>query len=286
MIYSYMRKKSPIPVAIKKAAQVEDYYDLKRDDPTVDKDGVDKLLGISEDKSAPIIGKLLTSPPTNLTGEEAAHLSWFIGFLAYRTPFGREQIASIQLALHNRDIKAMLRDDDEFQELVNLHPEMDIAELEKARSAFLEGALKLTYGRGGETEDFLMAHQLRMSEEVTKIIQQRHLSIIETDNSRIFLTSDNPVVTVPVSRDESPSAFGYVNANILVPLSPKRALFFTHRPLAPRIIPIKQERMRQLQFYIITQCNRFVYSHIKSQDFQRTLDKTEEGQVHQVVLPE
>lgn len=286
LIYSYIRKKKPLPITIKKVAQEEDYYDLKRDDPTVDKDGVDKLLWITEEKAAPIIGKLLCSPPASLTGEESAHLTWFIGLLAYRTPFGREQIANMSMALYNRDLKARLQDEKEFQELVRLNPDTDVNELERARKALLEGDLIVSYERGGETEDYLMAHQLKMAQEIVQIIRQRHWNLIETDNSRMFLTSDNPVVTVPVSRDESPSAFGYINANILLTLSPQRALYFTHRPLAQRVIPIKQERMRQLQFYIITQCNEFVYSHIKSQEFQRILDQTEEGKVHEIILPE
>lgn len=286
LIYSYKRKLTPIPITIKKAAQEEDYYNLKRDDPTVDKDGIDKLLGITEHNSAPIIDKLHLTPPDSLSSVEAAHLTWFIGMLASRTPFAREQVASMQIALRNRDLKKMLEDEKEFQELIRLNPNTDPSELEKTRAAFLEDEIKLEFGRGGETEDYLMAQQLYMAQEITKIIQQRHWNLIQTDSSECFPTSDNPVVTVPVSRDESPSAFGYMNANLLLPLSPQRALYFTHKPLAQRVIPIRQVRMHQLQFYIITQCNRFVYSHIKSDEFQRILDLTEEGKVHQVTLPE
>jgi hypothetical protein len=286
LIYSYARNKKPIPITIRKVAQEEDYYDLKRDDPTVDKEGVDKLLWMTEDKAAPIINKFLSTPPSKLTGEERGHFCWFVGLLAIRTPFMREQVASTQIALRNRDFKKMLKDDAEFQKLLSQHPESDAEELKEARQAFLNGDLELTFGRGGETEDWLMAQQLRLSQELTKIIQQRYWNIIETDNWRVFLTSDNPVVTVPVSRDESPSAFGYLNANILLPLSPKRALFFTHKPLAPKVIPIKEGRMRQLQFYTITQCNKYVYSHIKVKEFQRILDKTEEGKVFEVTIPE
>jgi hypothetical protein len=259
---------------------------LKRDDPAVDKDGVDKMLWMTEHNTAPVINKLLCTPPEKISQYEFAHLAWFVGFLASRTPFAREQMASIYIALHNRDIKRMLKDEDDFKELIRLNPDTDPAELEKARAAFLDNELELKFGRGGETEDWLMAQQIIMAQEITNIIQQRHLNIIETDNLRVFLTSDNPVITIPVYRDKSPSAFGYMNAHILLPLSPQRALYFTHRPLAPRIIPIKQERMRELQFYIITQCNRFVYSHIMAQEFQRILDKTEEGAVFQVTLPE
>jgi hypothetical protein len=286
MIYSYKRKLKPKAISIRLVAQQEDYYDLKRNDPSVDKDGVDQLLWMSEQNSAPIITRLLTAPSLSLSGEEKGHLSWFVGLMALRTEFAREMLISLQTAFHNRDIKKMLKDDKEFQELIKANPDAKIEELEMARKGFLEDDLKLEFGRGGETEDHFMGQQLGFANDIVKIIQHKHWNLIETNNSRSFLTSDNPVVTMPAPHHTPDMPFGYADGDVLLPLSPKRALFFTNRPLANKIIQIHRNKMPEFQFYSITQCQSSVFSHVASQEFQRVLDITEEGKVHTVYLPE
>jgi hypothetical protein len=275
LVYSYQRKRSPKPKAIRTAAQEEDYYDLKRNDPSVDKDGVDKLLGMSEDKSSKAITQLLTSSSFSLVGADVGYLSWFIGLLVARTPFLREQLVSIQTALANRDIRKMLRDEEEFKKLVEAHPETDIQMLENARKGFLEGALNLEFLRGGETEDFFMAGQLQFAEIIVDLLQRKYWTLIETNNSRPFLTSDNPVVIMPTIHHTPDMHFGYVDGKILLPLSPKRALMFTNEPWGRGgIVYIHETKMEEFQFYTITQCHRSVFSHIKSDEFQAVLDST------------
>ena len=46
--YLYRRGIPVREIAIRRVAQEEDNYDLKRDDPEADKDAVDKLLLVSE----------------------------------------------------------------------------------------------------------------------------------------------------------------------------------------------------------------------------------------------
>jgi hypothetical protein len=229
LIYLYRRNVAVRKITIRKAAQAEDYYDLKRDDPTVDKDGVDKLMGMSERNAAPIIQILLTAPSLTLTEDEKSHLSWFVALLGSRTPFIRETIASIQLAIRNRYIKKMLRDDQEVAAIINEHPEQSPDSIEKACEAFLNDELKVTFGRGGETEDWLMAQQLQFANILVDVLRNKHWNLIETNNSLSFLTSDNPVATMPSPFHPKGAQFGYVDGDVLLPISPKRALWFTNR---------------------------------------------------------
>src|ERR1044072_1765556 len=97
MIFQYERKTAPEAVAIKTAAQEEDYYELKRDDPETDKGMVDKLMGRSEKASAGILKRILTAPSLRLSTKEKAHFSWLIGLLGARTPFIRHQFASMDI---------------------------------------------------------------------------------------------------------------------------------------------------------------------------------------------
>jgi hypothetical protein len=107
-------------------------------------------------------------------------LSWFVGLLGSRTPFIRETIANSELAIRNRDIKKMLRDDQEISEMIKQHPEQTPEAIEKACKAFLEGDLKLEFGRGGETEDYLMAQQLQFVDILVQVLQNKHLCYFQT----------------------------------------------------------------------------------------------------------
>jgi hypothetical protein len=82
------------------------------------------------------------------------------------------------------------------------------------------------------------------------------------------------------------ATFGYVDGDILLPLSPKRALWFTNRKLANKVIQIHRAKMPEFQFYTITQCDKSVFSHVQSKEFQRVFDMTEEGKVYEVHLPD
>ncbi len=285
-VYSYRRRRRAEPIAIRTAAQEEDYYDLKRHDPTVDKDGVDKLLWLSENNSSKAIAELLTGSLDSLNGADVGYLSWFIGLLAARTPFAREALRSHQEAFMNRDLKRMLRDNGEFQKLLEAHNDKDPQELETARKAFLDGDMTLEFGRGGETEDFLMAGQLQFADMIVDILQRKFWTLVETNNARPFITSDNPVIVMPTIHHTPQMPLGYADGDLLVPLSPKRALIFKHRPWGGgKIVSLHERKMAECQFYTITQCQKSVFAHVEDGEFQATLDSTEEGKIHEVHLP-
>jgi hypothetical protein len=285
-VYSYQRKRRPKPIAIRTATQEEDYYDLKRDDPTVDKDGVDKLLWLSENNSSKAINELLTGSLNNLNGADIGFLSWFIGLLAARTPFAREALRSHQEAFMNRDLKRMLRDEEEFQKFLAAHQDKDPEELKAARKAFLDGVMSVEFGRGGETEDFLMAGQLQFADMIVDILQRKFWTLVETNNERPFITSDNPVIVMPTIYHTPQMSLGYADGDILVPLSPKRALIFKQGPWGGgKVLSLYERKMAECQFYTITQCQTSVFSHVENGEFQTILDSTEEGKIHEVHLP-
>ncbi|HBB86922.1 MAG TPA: hypothetical protein DC047_04850 [Blastocatellia bacterium] len=284
-VYLYKRSVPPKPQSIRQVAQDDNYYDINLDDPEVDKRGVDKLLQMSERSAAPVISKLITGSLVDLSNEDFFHLTWFTSLLGSRTPAVRETLASIQVGIENRDFKRMLCDETEFAKLVQQYPEMTPDELEKSRTAFLNGDLKLDFKRGGQTEDFLMSGQLQFAEILVDILEHRHWSLIETVSSRSFLTSDNPLINMPSPGHPQGETWGVANGDILLPLSPKRALLFVSRRLKDKVIEIHRDKMPEFQFYIITNCKSEVYSHVLSKDFQRKLDGTEEGKAQTAIVP-
>ena len=287
LIYLYRRKVKPREISIRKIAQEDDYYDIKLDEPDIDKDAIDRLMLLSERTAAPIITRLLNASSLSvLSGEDRGYLSWFVGLLGSRTPAVRETLASIHLGIGSREFKKMLQDDAEFEAMISKHPDTPAEKIEEMRKAFLNGDIYLDFKRGGQTEDFLMGQQLQFAQILVDILQHRHWSLIETVSSLSFLTSDNPVINMPTPYHRRDATWGYADGDILLPLSPKRALWFTDRPLKDKVIAIQRAKMPELQFYIITQCRSAVFSHIVSKDFQRVLDSTEEGKAQTAKVPD
>ena len=292
LVYLYRRGKPAREISIRKVAHEEDYYDLKRDDPEVDKDAIDRLLGLSENHTAPIIARLLSASSPNLTNEEIGYLSWFAGLLGSRTPAIRETIASIHLGIGRREFKKLLSEDAEFEEMKKRHSDMTEEQLKEVRKAFLNGEIYMDFKRGGETEDFLMSQQLQFAEILVNILQSRDWVLMETASSLSFLASDNPVINMPLPDHPRDETWGYANGNILMPISPKRALLFVSRELGfngvrirKGVLQVQRQRMPELQFYIITQCKSAVYSHVLSNEFQRVLNSTEEGKAQTATVP-
>lgn len=292
LVYLYRRNKPPREMSIRKVAQEEDYYDIKSDDPSMNKDMIDKLLFMSEDTAAPILNKLRTASLQDLSNEDIVNLSWFVGLLACRTPGVRETIASINTGISRREFKKMLRTETEFEEILRRHPDMSAETLEEVRRAFLAGDIVMDLKRGGETEDFLMGQQLQFAKNVVDILQKRDWILGETTCSFSFLASDNPVVTLPLPGHPRDAGWGVANGDILLPITPKRALLFVISRestlngfrLRQNIMPVSRTKMPELQFYIITSCKSAVYSHVLSKEFQRVLDITEEGKAQTAIV--
>ncbi len=283
MIYEYRRKEAPQKVAIKGAAQEEDYYDLKRDDPKAKKDLVDRLLGRTEIASAGILQRFLTARSFNLSVKEKAYLAWFVAFLAARIPFQRNRFLSLDIAMRERGIQEMLKDQRNIEDILQSHPEISRDELDKGVQALLKGDVYLELKRGGETEDYLMGHQIGLASNLVDILHRKQWNLIQTD-SIPFMTSDNPVVTMPSPYSLRPK-WGFTDGDVLLPLSPERALWLTNRYYAQTVLTIPEDLMPKFQFYTIAYCDTSVLAHAILKEVQEVLDSTEYGYVYKVTLP-
>lgn len=287
LIYSYKRKLKPLPLSVRKVAQEEDFYDLKDPSNPLPRDNVDAIFKMSEHEASRIIGKLLTASSFSLSKEDFGHLIWFVALQAFRTRFAREAVANHELALEDRRFQKLAQDKDAYTK--RGQDEADEAELElreRSRQAFLSGDIYLTLVRGGNTEDHLMGIQLGLVKKLVPMLGRKHWRILETDDSRPFITSDHPVVTIPSPRHHPGMSVGYTTGWILLPLSPKRALLITNEWFPNEVMIITQEKMREYQWYIITRCYQSVFSHVLCEEYQKILDTTVEGEVIRVYLPE
>jgi hypothetical protein len=78
---------------------------------------------------------------------------------------------------------------------------------------------------------------------------------------------------------------GFIDGDVLFPLSPKRALWLTNRYYADTVLTIPKDLMRKFQFYSIAYCDTSVFAHENLADVKRVLDSTEYGHLYKVRLP-
>jgi hypothetical protein len=283
-VYSYRRGMKPLPKAIRSIACEEDYYDLKTVAESLPVDNFDRLLRLTEESTSPVITELLKAPSFSLTEKQFTDLRWFISLMGFRTPLSRESLAAFTREWTDKEFKAFAADKKGFDSLGGGASE-DPALRESARQALLNGDLILNLKRGGETEDFLMARQLEQASTFADILAYKKWHLIESDCSRVFMTSDHPVVLLPSPHHTPGMRVGNVDGWFILPLSPKRALLLANDRLGDKVMPIKREKMIEYQWYITTRCHLSVFSHLRSMEFQETLDQTAEGEILQTIFP-
>jgi hypothetical protein len=287
-IYSYKRNHTPKAIAIKSVASAVGYYKIEKDALTIPDDTVDKIFSIIESDVAPIVSRLRTDPTLSLTKEEKGTLATFIALLAFRTPFARTVMRNLDAAQAKRDLKKIAADKDEFHRTSkHIEPGTPPEKVEEYRLMIFnfDDNFKISHTECGENEFYFMAQGINIAQDLAYILFDKYWNLIESDNSRVFVSSDHPVVLLPDNHHRPGMPVGYYDGRILFPLTPKRALLMTNRPLKNQIIPITEEKMREYQWYTITRCYQLVYSHMESEEFQRILDSTVEGEVIRVYLP-
>ena len=270
----------PIAKAIKSVAYEMDYYDIKDPNANVPKDSVDKLNQKTETYASPIISRFLNDRRINITIEERDIFAWIIATFSQRTHFAREALVNVFSALGDRDFTKFVNDEEAF---FNLAEEAGLDrnsdDVRKARELFLEGKLKREYERGGVTEDYFMKTQLELVEPIANIFLNKHWSLLESDNTEVFLTSDHPVVLLPSPHHRPGMQVGYIDGRVLLPLSPNIALLLSNEFLSNDIIKVNSDKMLEYQWYTITRSYKQVFSNILSDHFQTVLERFPQGEV-------
>lgn len=286
-VYSYKRKMQPKPKAIRSIACEEDYYDLKIPHEELPVDNVDNILKLTENSSSPIISKLLTASSFSLTPEEFSDFIWFVAMMAIRTPFFREYMVNFATAWTDREFKKFAADKDAFNALDHKDGKERNPELrEQARQALINDELDLNLVRGGQSEDWVVGLQLDQAKTFVRIFNSKYWHIVESDSSRVFVTSDHPVILTPSPYHGPVPRIGNLEGWFLFPLSPRRALLLANEKLGNKVIQLSRDKMLEYQWYTITRCHLSVFSHLLSKDFQKVLDQTEEGELLGPELPD
>src|SRR5262245_37817986 len=277
-VWSYIRNGSPKEKAIKSVASFDDLYTLTNAPPEIDPRALDKAISDVENDAAPIIKQLITTKDVNMPDTERERLAIFLSLLATRTPFSAEKLKAGNLNWQSKIMELKARNDTIFNAMVSRLPESEREEAIKSREIFKNAREHFTIEYEDEevARQFFLGVSLETMNGVAEIMLSKSWVILESDSSRVFVTSDNPIVLV--APDDYPPAMGlgFLQANILFPISPDRCLCMYNKALKRDLVKINREQVGIVNQHIIYSAYKYVYSNVASKDIQRTFDQTKE----------
>ncbi|HEU4595961.1 MAG TPA: DUF4238 domain-containing protein, partial [Pyrinomonadaceae bacterium] len=206
-------------------------------------------------------------------------LAWFIAFLANRTPWARQRLINLDKAVWVKRIKAVCRDVPLFEIVMKeKEPDKSPEELEKSRQALLNDFDKnviLTH-TGDCVDDSFLERAFHLSETLSSVLLMKNWMLLECPTSQVFVTSDNPVILLPPPGYFDGMNVSFMNAPVLFPISPKRALLLSHLK-GIGVVRVWGRQMKEMVDQTITYGHKAVFSNIASEEFQEIFDSVPEG---------
>lgn len=281
-IYVYERNKKPAQVSIKNVAAKKDYYSIKSKniDLPFPRDKVERIFSVGETGAAPIIKHFLTANSVELHPEDREILAIFIAGLSNRTPWFRRNLKDSHISLLKHMLKFAASDKRILaSELKKAGVEVESdEELESLMESFQNPDEHFRIGfRGGGSEDYFLRTALELADNLVPVIYGKELHILESSSCRVFITSDNPIVLLPPKGHHPADGLGFLDASILLPISPKRALLLRNRKAVSEVIQIGREKVDFYNSYVNWFALNEVYSNIMSHDIEKAFNETPES---------
>ena len=254
-IYRYRKTEGPQLLAINSVACEVGYYPSR----------IDKILSRQEKESAQTIKKLLDSPRVDVTTKERTRLAAFIGTLGNRTPKTQERLHN-QHSIVVESLEDYLSDKEEFYRSERAHGFSGTEdELEAVRLGLLESAKQnFLQHDPRKTHEGLIETALELAEDTEAVIEGRNWRLLESTTSRVFVTSDNPVVLIRHEAESFWQPIGLRRGSVLLPLSPKRCLLIDDDRRGDTIIPVDREKADRINQLVIVNAQEAVFANLSS----------------------
>ncbi len=152
-------------------------------------------------------------------------------------------------------------------------------ELEVIRLDYLESA-RQSYLRyePRKTDDGLIETALEIAADTETVIERRQWHLLETVTSRVFVTSENPVLLTRPENEVLWCAVGLRPGSVLLPLSPSRCLLIDDFDYGNKPLNIAREKKDQINALIIASAHEAVFANLVSKDIAVAFDGTMFGE--------
>lgn len=275
-IYAYKRNKKIFPTNVKNVAAEKDFYTYKNEITGQKINVIDDALTLLEGKVAPLIKKLTITNYLKLTNGEKILLSCFISFLHLRNLSSKERLKNIYLEITKQVITKTTQNREFFKKHIKKAGIIigGEKEIEEFRKFLLEKKDELYFS----DDSYFIVKSLALAQDIAPVISFKEWNILESDSSRVFVTSDNPVSLIRPRDLPKFNGVGFINGLITIPLSPKRCLFLKNEKSSKNITRVNRKYVDFINRHTAFYSHRYIYSNIKSRDIQNMFNETVEGE--------
>lgn len=219
---------------------------------------IERLFGIVEGRTGPAIKTL--EGGGRLSQEEREHLSLFMGMTAMRTPAALEEAREVRAQVHRAEVKLRMSSEQQAYRMLReyLPPNTPEETVRKHAADAFEMALE---GRFSVNVPDELARQesLKLWAPVAEILYNRDWTLVEAPNGCEYLTSDSPVVLVPLQgTEDQPLGYASLHAHVLFPLTRTLALVMNGDEGRFRRQVVRPEQVHRFNLSVAADCHRFV----------------------------
>lgn len=282
-IYAYQRNRKPFLTTTKSIAAKNDFYIFVDQLTGKESDALEKVFSKLEDIVSHLIEKLNNTDFLKLTNREKSDLAEFIGYLHTRNLSFRQRTKNLQSEFMQLLMTIKAQHKEAFKEDIKkagIKIESE-KELEELRKFILSKNYEIEW-KGGD--DYFLRLSLELANAINPIIFYKEWHLIESNSSRVFITSDNPVSLIRPRKLPQFYGVGFINGIIVLPISPKRCFLLKDKKENKSVIKVGRRTVDFINIHTMFYAHKFIFSNIKSKDIQNMFNGTIEGESERVLI--
>lgn len=279
-IYGYRRKEKVIKRTIRSVAAENDLYVFTDKFTGKRNDDIEKMFSWLEGLAAPVIEKINNGTSLlSLTNKEHNILAEFIAYLHTRNLGYREKQKSLAGAFLQLTLKSLVQDEKQFKKALR---EMGngTKEADKIKKYVLNFDKYFKTDWGKKNDDYFLKQALELAIEIGPIMFYKEWHILDNQTSRLFITSDNPVVMMRPRSLPRFYGLGIANSHIVLPISPNKALLLLNKTKPStdaKVISVDKKFVTSLNRHTMFYAHRFIFSNFVSKDIEKEFNMTTDG---------
>lgn len=286
-IFAYRRNKRVFETKARNVAAKNDLYIFTDKRTGRKSDELEKMFSWLEGLTAPLIQKINSGASlSELKNKDHNVLAEFISYLHVRNLGFRERQKNLANTLLVTQLKILAQNEKEFKKVFvkTKHATKDVDKMREYALNF-EKHFKIDWGK--KNDDYFLKQSLLLALEISPIIFYKEWHILDNKTSRVFITSDNPVILIRPQGLPPFYGLGIANSHIVVPTSPNKALLLrttNKRAEDPKIINVNRGFVETINRHTMFYAHKFVYSNLLLKDIQKDFDTTQDGRSERVVI--
>ncbi|MGA9773460.1 MAG: DUF4238 domain-containing protein [Blastocatellia bacterium] len=271
-VWCYKRKQRPSLKGIKSVASEEDFYTFTDKTTGQRNTDVEKFYDRStESPAAPVIKKIMAMDHLILSDDERETIAHFAAHLITRNPRYR----TIQKKYLDGDYEFLkyLENEESFLDGIQ-DLGITIEEAKERRKEILSNPDAFFEDMSQSQQELSVYGSLALGIDCFKALMEKQWQLIKSDSSRVFVTSDNPVSSIPPKNKPKNWESGFINQVLSLPLSPSKCLVFSRGEGFAKTIKVKREQVDKANFYTMFFAYTSVYSNLLSKDIENNFNST------------